>query len=150
AVPLLDGQLEDGAIRVDAGIGDGDGDGPERAPGSLYELAHRVPIAHVHGVSENALGAAEALGRALERTGIDVTDGHARARLMERLTDAEADARSGPRDEHHVVREVERGRHVIGGGLDGPLRASPKTVARAQPALESEHRTVGDWSRASW
>src|SRR5437867_1693604 len=37
----------------------------------------------------------------------------------------------------------------IGGSLDGPLRGlPPKSIARAKPALEAEHRSVGDWSLA--
>src|SRR5437879_12706133 len=39
---------------------------------------------------------------------------------------------------------LRRSRRSIGGGLDGPLRSLPHdSVARAKPALEAEHLSLG-------
>ncbi len=60
--------------------------------------------------------------------------------------------RSRRSDTDDVARALSRcSVNSIESGHEAPFRSLPprKSVARAKPALEAEHRTVGDWPRAS-
>ena len=74
AVPLLLRHLEDGTVRIDPRVRDGDGHGTERALGRRDELLDGRRVADVDGVREHAVRCAEALRRAAELARVHVAE----------------------------------------------------------------------------
>ena len=105
AVPLLDRHVEDGRVRIDAGVGHRHGDGPERFLRLRREVGDRRRVADVHDLREDA--AAQRGGGALQRRLAQVPERHPGAGLVEGAGDGLPDPGPGAGDEHHVALEVE-------------------------------------------